>query len=79
MTQQAVGSLLSERPETGISYYGTVTYERGFELVEINGWVREEGTAWVVVYGDPDSAPEAQRRTAVLKSRVVDVDLLPTT
>lgn len=76
---QTIGNTLDKRPETGISYFGTVTYERGFEIVEINGWIREEGTDWVVVYGDPDAPAEAQRRTALLKRRVVEVDLLPTT
>lgn len=58
-----------------LTYRGIVTYERGFEIVEIEGWVREE-SGWVVVYGNPDAAPHEQRRTAVLKSRVIEVDLL---
>lgn len=55
--------------------YGMVTYERGFEIVQIEGWVEEEGP-WLLVCGDRDQPARRQRHTALLATRVVDIDFL---
>lgn len=55
--------------------YGTVFYERGFEIVEIEGWVEEEGP-WVLVCGDRERPARQQGHTAVPVARVVDIEFL---
>lgn len=55
--------------------YGTVTYERGFEIVEIEGWV-EEGPVFIYVFGDRERPGRRQRHTAVPIARIVEIDYL---
>lgn len=55
--------------------YGTVHYERGFEIVEIEGWV-EEGSVFLYVCGDPRRPARRQRHTAVPIARVVEIEFL---
>lgn len=58
--------------------YAAISYERGLDIVELTGFIREEG-CYVVVYGDPDLPVDAQRRTAVLRTRILEMDLHPKT
>lgn len=56
--------------------YGTVTYERGIEVVDVVGYV-EITDQWVMVYGDPDQSVDGQRRTVLRAQRVIEMDLRP--
>lgn len=53
--------------------YGLVSYERGFEIVEIEGWLELEGD-WLLIYGDPDLPARQQRHTMLPARRVVEID-----
>lgn len=64
-------TLLHTQPTTS---YGAVQYERGFEIVEIEGWIEESGP-WLLIFGDPDRPARQQRHTAVPIRRVVEMDL----
>lgn len=55
--------------------YGVITYERGFELVEIEGWVEEQPDR-LLIFGDRDRPARQQRHTMVPLRRVVEVDFL---
>jgi hypothetical protein len=55
--------------------YGTVHYERGFEIAEVEGWVEQEGQ-WLLIFGDHERPARRQRHTAVPVKRVVEVDYL---
>jgi hypothetical protein len=55
--------------------YGTVHYERGFEIVEIEGWV-EEGAAFLYVCGNPQRPARGQRHTAIPVGRIVEIEYL---
>lgn len=57
---------------------GILTYERGFEVIDVSGWMQLEelaGEAWVIIFGDPDRPAWQQRYTAVRASRVIEVDV----
>lgn len=56
-----------------LTTYGTVHYERGFEIVEVEGWV-EEGPVFLYICGDPRRPARQQRHTAVPLGRVVEVE-----
>lgn len=58
-----------------LTTYGTVHYERGFEIVEIEGWVEEVGV-FLYVAGDPRRPARRQPHTAVPIRRVVEVEYL---
>lgn len=55
--------------------YGTVHYERGFEIVEIAGWI-EVGAVFLYVCGDCDRPAQQQPHTAVLVTRVVEIEYI---
>lgn len=55
--------------------YGTVTFERGFEIVEIEGWTIEEGP-WLLVFSDYTKSPRRQPHAAVAIRKVVGVEYL---
>lgn len=58
-----------------LTSYGTIYYERGFEIIEVEGWV-EEGPTFLYVCGDPRRPARRQRHTAVPIARVVEIDYL---
>lgn len=55
--------------------YGVIQVERGFDIVEVEGWVEEEG-AWLLVFGDRTKRARQQRHTAVPIRRVLEIDYL---
>lgn len=55
--------------------YGVVHYERGFEQVEVEGWVTEEGL-WLLICGDQGRPARQQRHTAIPIARVLEIDYL---
>lgn len=55
--------------------YGTVHYERGFEQVEVEGWVDEDGP-WLLVFGDRERPGRHQRHTAIPMRRILEIDYL---
>lgn len=57
--------------------YGTVQYERGMEIVEVEGFL-DERDGWVLIYGERDVPATRQRNTAIPLQRVIEVDSMPT-
>lgn len=55
---------------------GIATYERGIEVVTVEGYI-ETDASWVLVYGDPGIPARQQRHTAIPMSRVVEIDFIP--
>lgn len=62
---------------TALVRYGTVQYERGIEIVEVEGFL-DERDGWLLVYGKPDRPADAQRHTSIPIQRVVEVDSMLT-
>lgn len=55
--------------------YGTVHYERGFEIVEIAGWI-EVGAVFIYVCGDASRPAQQQPHTALLVTRIVEIEYI---
>lgn len=55
--------------------YGTVHYERALEVVELEGWVEEEGM-WILICGDRDRPARQQRHTAIPVQRILEIDYI---
>lgn len=55
--------------------YAVIQYERGFDIVEIEGWVEEEPDR-LLVFGDRERPARRQRHTMLPLRRVIEVDFL---
>lgn len=65
-------------PTLNSQHFATLAYERGFDIVELSGWMRIEniaGDAWIFIYGDPETPAWEQRYTALLARRVLEIDV----
>lgn len=56
--------------------FGTVSYERSLEVVEIRGYV-EAAERFIYVYGNPDLPRVQQAHTAVPLGRVLEIEYVP--